>query len=185
MTIQWLRRLAAPIMVAVVLTACGEGAANEAGSDLQTSTVEVRDIVSSVAATGTIEPIKVIEVKSQASGEILAMPVELGDNVEKGDILVRIDARDVRNAYEQAEADLEVAKARYAASELMLTDLAVTIEHLPVQVRRVHRVEFDDADAADAGRGEVQRQWRAEAAEPDQQHGSALEFCLPLESHVT
>ncbi len=120
MTLKLLRGLAAPIAVAVAVAACGEGTANEAGTDLQTSTVEVRDIVSSVAATGTIEPIKVIEVKSQASGEILEMPVELGDFVEKGAILVRIDPRDVRNAFEQAEADLEVAEARYMVSQRQL-----------------------------------------------------------------
>ncbi len=120
MTIEQLRRLAVPIVVAAAVAACGEGAANEAGTDLQTSAVEVRDIVSSVAATGTVEPIKVIEVKSQASGEILEMPVELGDYVEKGEILVRIDPRDVRNAFEQAEADLEVAEARFMVSQRQL-----------------------------------------------------------------
>ena len=120
MTIDLLRRAAPPIAMAVAVAACGEGAANEAGTDLQTSIVEVRDIISSVAATGTIEPIKVIEVKSQASGEILEMPVELGDFVEKGAILVRIDPRDVRNAFEQAEADLEVAEARYMVSQRQL-----------------------------------------------------------------
>lgn len=119
MTIELFHRLA-PVALAVAVAACGEGAANEAGTDLQTSTVEVRDIVSSVAATGTIEPIKVIEVKSQASGEILQMPVELGDFVEKGAILVSIDPRDVRNAFEQAEADLEVAEARFMVSQRQL-----------------------------------------------------------------
>lgn len=79
---------------------------------LESVTAERREIVSSVAATGTIEPITVIDVKSQASGEVLEVPVELGDKVEKGALLVRINPRDVRNAFDQAEADLEVARAR-------------------------------------------------------------------------
>jgi HlyD family secretion protein len=95
-----------------VASGCRSGGANEALSALQTATVENQTIVSSVEATGTIEPIRIIEVKSQAGGEILQLPVELGDYVDQGTLLVRIDPRDVRNAFEQAAADLEVAEAR-------------------------------------------------------------------------
>ena len=87
---------------------------------LETVAAERREIRSSVAATGTIEPITVIDVKSQASGEVLQVPVELGDKVEKGALLVRINPRDVSNAYEQAEADLEVAQARRSIAERQL-----------------------------------------------------------------
>ncbi len=61
-----------------------------------------------------------IDVKSQASGEVLEVPVELGDKVEKGALLVRINPRDVRNAYDQAEADLEVAQARQSIADRQL-----------------------------------------------------------------
>ncbi len=94
------------------LSGCAQEADSAAASTFQTAVAERNTIVSSVVATGTIEPIKIIDVKSQASGEILEMPVELGDAVSRGDLLVRIDPRDVRNAYEQAQADLEVAQAR-------------------------------------------------------------------------
>jgi len=87
---------------------------------LETVAAERREISSSVAATGTIEPITVIDVKSQASGEVLQVPVELGDKVKKGALLVRINPRDVSNAYEQAEADLEVAQARRSIAERQL-----------------------------------------------------------------
>jgi HlyD family secretion protein len=141
------RRLAAPALIALALAACGEGAANEAGTGLQTSTAEVRDIVSSVAATGTIEPIKVIEVKSQASGEILEMPVELGDYVEKGAILVRIDPRDVRNAFEQAKADLEVAEARYMISQRQLDRTSTLHDSAVVSDSELETAILENANA--------------------------------------
>ena len=100
------------MVVGSVASACRSGEANEAMSALQTATVEHQTIVSSVEATGTIEPIRIMEVKSQAGGEILELPVELGDYVDQGTLLVRIDPRDVRNAFEQATADLDVAEAR-------------------------------------------------------------------------
>lgn len=116
------RRAAAllPLLAAPVALACGSGAAEETGGGLAVALAERRDIVSSVAATGTIEPIRVIDVKSQASGEVLAVAAELGERVERGALLVRIDPRDVRNSYEQAAADLEVARARLAIAERQL-----------------------------------------------------------------
>lgn len=91
---------------------CATGEANEPEQTLQTLTAGRQTIVSSVEATGTVEPIRVIEVKSQAGGEVLELPVELGDNVEQGTLLVRIDPRDVNNAHAQAQADLDVAEAQ-------------------------------------------------------------------------
>lgn len=91
---------------------CATGEANEPEQTLQTLTAGRQTIVSSVEATGTVEPIRVIEVKSQAGGEVLQLPVELGDNVEQGTLLVRIDPRDVNNAHAQAQADLDVAEAQ-------------------------------------------------------------------------
>jgi HlyD family secretion protein len=87
---------------------------------LTTTAVVLMDITSAVAATGTIEPIKVIDVKSQASGEVRQVAVELGDNVERGALMVRIDPRDVRNAHDQAVADLDVAEARHTVAQRQL-----------------------------------------------------------------
>ncbi len=112
---------------ATVLTAlglavagCATGEANEPEQTLQTLTAGRQTIVSSVEATGTVEPIRVIEVKSQAGGEVLQLPVELGDNVELGTLLVRIDPRDVNNAHAQAQADLDVAEAQAYVAERQL-----------------------------------------------------------------
>jgi HlyD family secretion protein len=79
--------------------------------------VERRNIVVSARATGTILPDTVVEVKSKASGEILEMKVETGQNVERGTLLVRVDRRTPRNRLNQAEADLVVAKARLENAE--------------------------------------------------------------------
>jgi HlyD family secretion protein len=105
---------------AVGVAACDTSADDEPAMGLSTATATVMSITSTVAATGTIEPVRVIDVKSQASGEVLEVPVELGDDAARGDLLVRIDPRDVRNAYEQAAADLEVAEARNTVAERQL-----------------------------------------------------------------
>lgn len=112
--------VAAAVWLTVGAVGCTRGEAIEAGSALQTETASRQTIVSSVEATGTIEPIRVIEVKSQAGGEILNLPVELGDQVQQGALLAEIDPRDVRNAHDQAQADLDVARARFDVAQRQL-----------------------------------------------------------------
>ena len=110
-----------PLAISAVLAAaCGQSPASESVPEFETAVAEVRSLVSSVVATGTIEPIRIIDVKSQASGEILELAVELGDFARQGQLLVRIDPRDVRNEFEQAEADLDVARARFRIAERRL-----------------------------------------------------------------
>ncbi len=89
-------------------------AALVAGQQMRTVTIARGDLSALVSATGKIEPISKVEVKSKASGQIIAMPVEEGDRVERGSLIARIDETETRNAYEQALADLEVAKATVA-----------------------------------------------------------------------
>jgi len=70
-----------------------------------------RDIAQTVEATGTVQPIQIVEIKSKASGQILRLPVELGSDVRTGGLLAQIDTVTVRNQYAQALAALEAAQA--------------------------------------------------------------------------
>jgi len=79
--------------------------------------VTTRDITVSAEAAGSIEPILVVDVKSRASGTILNMRAETGDVVHLGDTLVLVDRRDPTNTLNQAQADLEVARAQLANAE--------------------------------------------------------------------
>ncbi len=104
------RGLALPALLASSLLA-GCGAKKEAAPVIGTAVVDRRTIVVDAQATGAVEPINVIEVKSKASGQITRMPVETGSQVKAGDLLVQIDTRDVKNQYEQSAADLRSAQA--------------------------------------------------------------------------
>ena len=74
--------------------------------------VERRSIVVAVEAAGTIEPVTTVELKSKASGEVLDITAETGDEVEQGALLVKIDPRTARNRLNQTQADLTAARAR-------------------------------------------------------------------------
>ncbi|MEK7728932.1 MAG: efflux RND transporter periplasmic adaptor subunit, partial [candidate division KSB1 bacterium] len=91
-----------------------QSAAMPGAQSQRTYTIARGDLNAMVSATGKIEPIDKVEVKSKASGQIMIMPVEEGDVVAKGALIARIDETDARNTYEQALADLDVAKATVA-----------------------------------------------------------------------
>ena len=66
----------------------------------------------SIEASGVIEAISSVEIKSKASGEVLFLGAEIGDMVEKGAILGQIDQRTPKNILDQSKSDLEAAKVR-------------------------------------------------------------------------
>lgn len=141
--------LLAVTLLLPVLGACTVGEAVEP-SNVQATPVVRGDLVITAEATGTVEPIRKVEVKSKASGEILRVFVEVGDEVQAGDLLVTIDPRDVQNGFDQAEADLQVAQARLGISEARLarsTELKVQ-GVISAQEHERRDVDFADAQAA-------------------------------------
>jgi len=82
--------------------------------------VETRNIEVTVDASGAIEPESLIEVKSKASGEVLAVHAEIGDIVQKNTLLIEIDKRTPKNNVAQSEAALAAAKARLAIAKTQL-----------------------------------------------------------------
>lgn len=130
----------------IISTACG-GATDSAPDGLESAVVERRDLASTVAATGTVEPIRVIDVKSQASGEILEVAVEIGDRVEQGELLVRIDPRDVQNAFDQAQADLGVARARLQVADSQLDRMRYLHDSAAAADEELENAVLEHADA--------------------------------------
>jgi HlyD family secretion protein len=99
----------------VVAAACSGN--KEKTLPITTAAVQRRDIVIDAQASGVIEPINVVEVKSKAGGVITRVPVETGTLVKRGDLLVQVDTRDVNNQLEQAQADLDAAQEKYNVSQ--------------------------------------------------------------------
>lgn len=101
----------------LLVMACAE---EEAPPIFQLIPVTTRDIVVSASAAGQVEPVRTVEVKSKASGEIMQVRVETGDVVTAGQLLVKVDPRVPRNYLRQTEADLDVAKATLENAESQL-----------------------------------------------------------------
>ena len=101
-----------------LFSATKEASSDSGTRELRTATVERGDIDVVIDATGTIEPLNIVEVSSKASGKILTLTVEEGDAVEKDDVIARIETTYVAVDLEQAEADLRASQARLKQAEI-------------------------------------------------------------------
>lgn len=79
--------------------------------EVEIAKIEPIDITETVAATGKIQPEIEVMLSSEVSGEIIELPVKEGQQVEKGDLLVRINPDLIQSALSQAQAGLQNAKA--------------------------------------------------------------------------
>jgi HlyD family secretion protein len=136
-------------LAAVALApACSRTKANT--SNIQTAAVERRDIIVDAQASGVVEPINVVEVKSKASGLITRMNVETGTLVRPGDVLVQVDTRDVQNQYNQAAADEKAAEARLQVSgaQKRRSDEMFKARVITAQEHETAALDYANAEAA-------------------------------------
>jgi HlyD family secretion protein len=121
--------------IAVALLALGGAAGiatlKGAAPDVDPSKVaaaEVGTMVKSVVATGKVEPITKVEIKSKANGIIKVLNVDIDRSVKAGDVLVELDKEQLAAALRGAEANLLAARASLEAVEAQLKKNLVEAE---------------------------------------------------------
>lgn len=112
-------------MQRIVMTLLGLLAAlpSQAGLPFATAKVEFREVDQTYAAEALIEAAKQATVAAQISGRVVELRFDVGDYVEKGQVIARIDEREASQALAgsqaqvaQAQAALQNAKATYERS---------------------------------------------------------------------
>jgi HlyD family secretion protein len=107
--------------------------------DSRLATVETGTLARSVVATGKIEPITKVEIKSKANGIIKALPVEVDQQVEAGTVLVELDRENLLARVREARATLQGARAAEQAAEAQHDKSRVEAEGPEVEfARRSH-----------------------------------------------
>jgi HlyD family secretion protein len=107
-------------LAVILLITGGVIAATRGGTKIDPSKlgkVEKGDLAKSVVATGKVEPITKVEVKSKASGIVTKLFVEYGDRVKKGQLLAQLDKIEIEAGVDQSKAGLEAAQASLASSQ--------------------------------------------------------------------
>jgi HlyD family secretion protein len=132
--------------VVVLVIAGGLIAATSGGTKIDPSKlakVERGDLAKSVVATGKIEPITKVEVKSKASGIVKKLYVDYGDRVKKGQILCELDRDEIQARVDQARAQLEASDASLSATKADLMRAKVDAEgpDVPLLKRAYERAQ--------------------------------------------
>jgi len=126
---------------AVVLAGAAWGVSALYGSsadlpDSRLASVERGVIVKSVVATGKIEPITKVEIKSKANGIIKVLPVEVDQHVEAGAVLVELDRENLMAHVRETRATLQAAKAAQQGAEAQYEKSKVEAEGPEVEFAR-------------------------------------------------
>ncbi|GAB6282561.1 MAG: efflux RND transporter periplasmic adaptor subunit [Ignavibacterium sp.] len=107
------------LIIAVVLIVILQGNQQEIIT-VQTEKIQRRNITQTVTAIGKIDPEFKVVITPEVTGEIVALPVKVGDIVKKGDLLIKIKADTYVAAKQRAEASLLSAEANLSMQKATL-----------------------------------------------------------------
>lgn len=117
----------------VALVGCKGGHENKPAPELPVAQVSVQEVVtesvrSQIEVVGTVHAVEHASIAPRVSGQIVAMPVDLGSLVHKGDLLVKISAGEISAQLLQAQARVEQARRNLAREERLQKQNASTRE---------------------------------------------------------
>ena len=100
----------------------GGGRAGGRGRGASTLTVETaaatrRDIADYITVVGNLIGQATVDVTPRTAGRIESIPVKLGDRVSRGQEIVKVEDREIREQVNQSSANIEVNKANVVARE--------------------------------------------------------------------
>lgn len=90
---------------------------NRAIDPSKLASVERGDLARVVVATGKIQPLSKVEIKSKASGIVKKLYVDYGDRVKAGQVLAELDKVQLEAAVRAAQANLQAAEAAVESSK--------------------------------------------------------------------
>lgn len=126
-TPKWIGLAGLLVVFAVIATACGGSKANTADEnanvsapaavDVSTVAAITRDLPRFFEATGSLAGDAQTDVAPSIAGKVVAIGVDLGSYVKRGQMIVRLDEVDLKLRLDQAEAQLEQARAALRQAE--------------------------------------------------------------------
>ncbi len=112
----WLRRVIVSLIAIVLLVLVYKVLASVfgwGGPQYKTVALEEGPLAVTISASGTLNPVKSVQVGTQVSGMVQEIYVDFNDVVKKGQVIARIDPREWQARFEQAEANYILAKRNH------------------------------------------------------------------------
>lgn len=107
----------------------------------QLSKVETGDVARSVVATGKVQPVTEVEVKSKASGIVTKLDTDINQPVHQGEVLAQLDQQEILDQVAAQKAQLSAAEsnARSAEAAVAYDKVAAEAPDLPMLEHTYHR----------------------------------------------
>jgi len=128
-TLIWLISIIAILIIALLAArSAGMIGSKVNGKEVEVTTIQPIDIIETVAATGKIQPEVEVNLSSEVSGEVIELPIKEGQEVKKGDLLVKINPDLIQAALSQSQAGLQNVRAQLSQSEATLKNATLSYE---------------------------------------------------------
>ena len=129
------------IVIGVVLVAAAVVGANlyfkkDKGLTVNTEVVKTRDLEAIVAASGKIQPKRLVQISADTPGRVVNLAVNEGDRIKKGQLLLQIDPKSLRTRVDSNTASLGAAQASLGAAQASIEQIKQSIESARVQLEQ-------------------------------------------------
>ena len=143
----------AVLITLLVLSKAGVFGNKEKGTEVEIAKIEQRTVVETVSGTGKIQPEIEVKISSEVSGEIIALPVKEGQNVKKGDLLVRVNPELYTSGLNRSQAGLSNTKAGLSQADAQYKEAKANFERNKKLFDKgiISKAEWDKATAAFEG----------------------------------
>lgn len=111
---------AAALVVVTTAAVLGLSTRGDSGEEVRVALVDTRDLESTVRASGWIQPRVAVDVQSDIMGRVTEMNIREGDEVQKGQVLLRIDPTQYQAAVARSRAAVSESLAREAQARASL-----------------------------------------------------------------
>ncbi|MEM6502464.1 MAG: efflux RND transporter periplasmic adaptor subunit [Cyanobacteria bacterium P01_C01_bin.89] len=146
----WKRPIVWGVLASFVLVGAGVLAVSrrtaprspEENLDALTVVVDQTDITAQISATGTVRPVRTVNLSPKTSGRLVQLYVEQGDSVAAGQVIAQMDDSEVRSRLGQAQAAVDRARA-----ELLRLEAGSRPEDIAEARARVNRAQADVASS--------------------------------------
>lgn len=121
----------------------------ERGMEVRLETADRGRLVRTVSAPGTLEPRRKVSISARVAAQVESLPFREGDSVNAGDIVVRLDDRELQASLDSAEAQLRGDEARLEGAQASYVNAMSEWERLQTlfDSKDVSRSALDQADA--------------------------------------
>jgi len=113
-------------------------------------TIKPITIIETVAATGKIQPEVEVKLSSEVSGEVIALPIVEGQQVKKGDLLIRINPDIYQSSLQRSQAGFQNSKANLNQAEASLKEATQNYERNKTLFEKgiISKADWDKSSAA-------------------------------------